>query len=59
MQQDTLYRLRHQFTQMLDERRPLDGLIGLPALFALIVLGFIVFHASSGITPSEVAARVK
>ena len=59
MQQDTLYRLRHQFTQMLDERRPLDGLIGLPALFALILLGFIVFHASSGITPAQLDALEK
>lgn len=59
MFQDSFYRLRHQLTQMLDERRPLDGLIGLPALFALILLGFIVFHASGGITPAQLDALEK
>lgn len=59
MLQDSFYRLRHQFTQMLDERRPLDGLIGLPAMFALILLGLIVFHASGSITPAQLEALEK
>jgi tetratricopeptide (TPR) repeat protein len=50
---DSFYRLRFQLSQMLDERRPLDGLLGLPALFSLILLGFIVFHASGGMTSAE------
>ncbi len=45
MFQDTLYRRRFHLTQMLDERRPLDGLRGLPAGISLLLLGFIVFNS--------------
>jgi len=59
MLQDSFYRLRYQISHMLDERRPLDGLLGLPAMFALILLSFIVFHASGGITPAQLDSLEK
>ncbi len=39
--QETRYRL----TAMLEERRPVDGLLGLPAFFTLILLAFMVLNS--------------
>jgi tetratricopeptide (TPR) repeat protein len=35
-----IHETRFRLMSLLDERRPLDGLLGLPAFFALILLGF-------------------
>ena len=36
---------RFRLTTMLDERRPVDGLLGLPAFFTLILLAFMVLNS--------------
>jgi tetratricopeptide (TPR) repeat protein len=36
---------RFRITNMLDERRPVDGLLGLPAFFTLILLAFMVLNS--------------
>ncbi|MBN8421824.1 MAG: hypothetical protein J0L73_23105 [Verrucomicrobia bacterium] len=36
---------RFRLTSMLEERRPVDGLLGLPAFFTLILLGFMVVNS--------------
>ncbi|MGV3660577.1 MAG: hypothetical protein ACO1TE_10350 [Prosthecobacter sp.] len=39
---DLVNETRYRVSTMLDERRPLDGMLGLPALFTVILLGFMV-----------------
>ncbi|MDB6005542.1 MAG: hypothetical protein JWR15_2529 [Prosthecobacter sp.] len=52
MIQDFIHETRFRITAMLDQRRPLDGLLGLPAFFALILLGFMFINSRSD-TSSE------
>lgn len=44
MIQDFIHESRHRLTLMFDERRPLDGILGLPAFFALLLLVFMVVN---------------
>lgn len=39
---DLVNETRYRVSTMLDERRPMDGMLGLPALFTVILLGFMV-----------------
>lgn len=42
---DFIHEIRFRLTAMLDERRPLDGVLGLPAFFVLILLAFMVLNS--------------
>ncbi|OYW71517.1 MAG: hypothetical protein B7Z37_27590 [Verrucomicrobia bacterium 12-59-8] len=52
MIEDFMHETRFRITAMLDQRKPLDGLLGLPAFFALLLLGF-MFINSRNDTSSE------
>lgn len=56
MPQDLLHRLRFQLSQMLDERRALDGLLGLPALACLMLLAFIAINSRSAMSVESLDA---
>ncbi|OYW77285.1 MAG: hypothetical protein B7Z37_04770 [Verrucomicrobia bacterium 12-59-8] len=45
MNEHFIHETRFRLTTMLDERRPVDGLLGLPGFFALILLAFMVFNS--------------
>lgn len=47
MFEESIYKFRFRLTSMLDERRPLDGLLGLPAMFVLILLAFMGWNSRS------------
>ena len=47
MFEEFIHKMRFRFTSMLDERRPLDGLLGLPAMFVLILLAFMFLNSRS------------
>lgn len=42
---DFMHQLRCRLAFMLDERRPADGVLGLPAVFALVLLGFMYVNS--------------
>lgn len=48
---DLVNETRYRVSTMLDERRPMDGMLGLPALFTVILLGFMVLtsHETVGL----------
>lgn len=47
MFEEFIHKMRFRLTSMLDERRPLDGLLGLPAMFVLILLAFMFLNSRS------------
>lgn len=49
MIQDMYHETRFRLTSALDERRPLDGLLGLPALFTILLLGFMVLTSGQSL----------
>lgn len=55
MIQDMYHETRFRLTSALDERRPLDGLLGLPALFTILLLGFMVFTSGQSLDVEQQA----
>ena len=45
MIEDFMHKTRFRFTAMLDQRKPSDGLLGLPAFFALVLLAFMFINS--------------
>ena len=52
MIEDFMHEIRFRITTMLDQRKPLDGLLGLPAFFALVLLAFMFINSRTD-TSSE------
>ncbi|WP_395744602.1 tetratricopeptide repeat protein [Prosthecobacter sp.] len=50
MIEDFIHETRFRIASMLDRRKPLDGLLGLPAFFTLVVLAFMVISSRTDIS---------
>ena len=50
MIEDFRHETRFRITAMLDQRKPLDGLLGLPAFFALILLTFMFVNSRDDVS---------
>ena len=50
MIEDFMHETRYRINTMLDHRKPLDGLLGLPAFFALILLTFMFINSRDDVS---------
>lgn len=59
MIQDFIHETRHRLSSMFDERRPLDAILGIPAVLVVLLLGFMFLQSREATDAPHVAQMEK